>query len=163
MSLRLRALAAPLAVALLLPAAACSTGAASAARTDPLAVVTGVPVPTESPAAATLPAGAPRVGATLVPGPFSDRFTLDGLTLADGAVTARLTVTSDVSDLLDLEVRADFYDAAGHLLASGRQSDATADTERFHTSEGVRGLPLRIAAPAGAVAALVSVPVLVNE
>ena len=79
-------------------------------------------------------------------------------------MTARLTITSDVSDLLDLEVRADFYDAAGRLLASGRQTDATSrHRARSTPARGVRGLPLRIAAPAGAVAALVSVPVLVNE
>lgn len=93
-------------------------------------------------------------------GPFDERFVLSGLRLAGGVVTGTLTVTSDVSELIDLQVVAGFYDAQGRLLG-------TAVQERH--GEGSRPdevVPLRIAAPASArtaVSAAVGVPVLVNE
>lgn len=105
-----------------------------------------------------------------VAGPFDDRFTLADLKVGQGAVSGRLEVHSDVSDLLELQVVAGFYDAEGILLGTGRATyhldEATADPS------GQNGPPaevgeFRVEAPrayAGRVAAAtVGVPVLVNE
>jgi len=103
-----------------------------------------------------------------VVGPFDDRFAFADLALRDGTVTGTLTVTSDVSELLELEVQVGFYDAAGgylgtasfvhhHEESQGHEAAGTPDeSERF-----------QVRAPrsfAGRVdAAVVGVPVLVNE
>jgi hypothetical protein len=62
----------------------------------------------------------PRGGVARVAGPFDDRFALSRLSFADGRASGVLTVTSDVSDLLELQVVAGFYDADGRLLATRR-------------------------------------------
>jgi hypothetical protein len=103
-------------------------------------------------------------------GPFDDRFSLRGLSFDGARVRASATVTSDVSDLLELQAVAGFYDRKGRLLGTaqyvhhldestqGAHSDAgpPAETERF-----------AIAVPAPwrgvAVSAAVGVSVLVNE
>ncbi|MBB6629760.1 hypothetical protein H5V45_20755 [Nocardioides sp. KIGAM211] len=109
----------------------------------------------------------PAAGAVArVAGPFDDRYTWSGLRLGDGRVSGDLTVTSDVSDLLELEVVVGFYDARGDLLGTRRavrhhtlhQDRAGAPDETQHVVVGVPG-GLRGAV----VAAAVGVPVLVNE
>ena len=122
---------------------------------------------------ATLPglvSASPEPGTVAqVAGPFDDRFTLSRLSVADGVVTGRVLVTSDVSELLELEVVAGFYDADGRFLGSGRSvhhhdesqghaQDArpSGETEAFRI-----GAPRRFAAQVSA--AVVGVPVLVNE
>lgn len=73
-------------------------------------------------------------------------------------------MTSDVSEIINLEVRVDFYDEAGKYLTSERQIFRTQDTEEFHTTAGVAGLPISVPGPAvGVHSAVLSVPVLVNE
>jgi hypothetical protein len=63
----------------------------------------------------------PRVGSVArVAGPFDDRIEIGGLELHDGGLTGRVRVTSDVSDVLELQVVAGFYDLAGRYLGSGR-------------------------------------------
>lgn len=119
---------------------------------------------TEAPPAAAVGAGVPAGTVTVQTGPFTERLRISELRLTEQAITARLDVVSDVSEIINLEVRVDFYDSAGALLGSGRQVFVTKDTEAFHTTSGVVGLPLSVPAPAsGAHSALLSVPVLVNE
>ncbi|MFD0569313.1 hypothetical protein ACFQ0T_08580 [Kitasatospora gansuensis] len=79
-----------------------------------------LPAPREAPAPAAVlgsPAAAGEV--RLEQGPFTDRLTFTGLRLDPKAtaVTGHLAITSDVSDLLALEVRAAFYDASGRCWA----------------------------------------------
>ena len=108
---------------------------------------------------ATVPAGT----VALPTGAFSDRLRLRDVTITGHAVTARLDVASDVRELIDLEVRADFYDADGRFLSSNRQIFRARDAEMFHTTSGVVGLPISVPGPAtGARSAVLSVPVLVN-
>ncbi|HEY0952625.1 hypothetical protein [Nocardioides sp.] len=113
---------------------------------------------------------APAAGAVgTVSGPFDDRYSFGRLRLDGAAVTGAVHITSDVSDLLELQVLAGFYDARGRLLATGR---ATHHLDEDSGHEAHAGPPselerFRIAAPrriADRVAsAAVGVPVLVNE
>jgi hypothetical protein len=109
---------------------------------------------------------APGAVARLV-GPFDDRFRLSQLDYAGGRVSGVLSVTSDVSELLELQVLAGFYDGDGRLLSTGRfvhhldggHGHAGADphaNERFSIAAPRRIQPR-------AVSAAVGVPVLVNE
>jgi hypothetical protein len=110
----------------------------------------------------------PRPGTVAhVAGPFDDRLELSGLELEAGRLRGVLTVTSDVSDVLELQVLAGFYDADGRLLATRRfvhhgeihdeaAGHAPDETQRFEIT-----VPQR--ARVSAVAAGVGVPVLVNE
>lgn len=106
----------------------------------------------------------------LASGPFDDRFAMTGLKFDGAAVSGTVTITSDVSDLLDLMVQAGFYDADGELLGTAsfqrhhEESGAHADADAGPPNESER---FRIRVPekfAGvAVSAAVGVPVLVNE
>lgn len=143
--------------------AAALTGCSSTAT--PSAAPVAEPVAASTPLAA--PAVVPRAGQVLQEaGPFDDRFALTGLAVADGAVTGALRVTSDVSQLVVLEVAASFYDAAGTLLGTEVQvHEDDHGSGEVHTGEEV----VEVEVPAGgayaarAVAATVRVPVLVNE
>ncbi|MBZ5733063.1 hypothetical protein K8Z61_01015 [Nocardioides sp. TRM66260-LWL] len=128
-----------------------------------LAAATGDPVlPGTADAAPSTPGGVGRIA-----GPFDDRFAWQRLRLADGVVTGGLDVTSDVSDLLELQVQAAFYDRSGRLLGVGRFThhlDESTHQDDGPPSELER---FRIAAPASyrakVASAAVGVPVLVNE
>jgi hypothetical protein len=103
-----------------------------------------------------------------VPGPFDDRFRLQGLVFDGRAVTGTVAVTSDVSDLLELEVLAGFYDREGTLVGTAREVHHLDESTVAPDHEGPPELDYRfeIAVPDeadGAVAAAVGVPVLVNE
>ena len=94
-------------------------------------------------------------------GPFDDRYVLAGLRLRSGVLTGTLTVTSDVSEIIDLQVVVGFYDRTGALLDTAtyeRHGEGAVPDEVVH---------LRVTAPPAvrdrAVAAAVGVPVLVNE
>lgn len=102
-----------------------------------------------------------------VAGPFDDRFTLSRLVLRHGRVSGVVTVTSDVSDLLELQVLAGFYDADGRLMGTGRfvhhgagpheaAGGAPDASEVFAIRVPRRLLPATVSAAVG-------VPVLVNE
>ena len=104
-----------------------------------------------------------------VSGPFDDRYSFGRLRLDGAAVTGAVRVTSDVSDLLELQVLAGFYDARGRLLGTGRATHHL-DEDSAHATHA--GPPseleeFRIAAPRGiadrVASAAVGVPVLVNE
>ena len=138
---------------------------ARAARTS----FPGLPAPTADATLDGLESAAPPPGSVVrVPGPFDERIRLTGLRLEEGAVTGAVTVTSDVSELLDLEVLAGFYDRDGTLLATGRHVEHL-DESAGHPEDGPPALthPFRVPVPAAirgrVVGAAVGVPVLVNE
>jgi len=102
-------------------------------------------------------------------GPFDDRFRFERLRFGDGQVSGAVAVTSDVSELLELEVLAGFYDRDGSLVGTGRYvhhlDEAT--TDPGHEGAPAETHPFTVAVPDEladrAVAAAVGVPVLVNE
>ena len=109
----------------------------------------------------------PRPGTTAaVQGPFDDRFELSGTRYADGTASGVVTVTSDVSEVVDLQVVVGFYDADGDLLGTGAWE---AHGEGEGEGEGAPDERLAYAVPAPAsfrdrvAATAVGVPVLVNE
>ncbi len=99
----------------------------------------------------------------LTPSAFTDRVRATDLRLEAGArprVTGRLTSVTDVSEVLLLVVEATFYDRDGKVAGT--------DTVTFTEAEAFHDEPLRFAiraprAAAGAIAARVTVPELVNE
>jgi hypothetical protein len=103
-------------------------------------------------------------------GPFDDRFEFRGLAFGADRVRGSVQVTSDVSDLLELEVVAGFYDARGRMLGIGRyvhhldEGSATAHDDTGPPSE-TEGFQIPVPAPlrGSAVSAAVGVVVLVNE
>ena len=135
-------------------------------RPDPhtAAVTTfpGLVPPTAEPTLPSITSAHPSTGTVIqAAGPFDDRFVLAGLRLERGVVRGTLTVTSDVSEVIDLQVLVGFFDRRGSLLGTG--------TYEKH-GEGARPnevVTFRVAAPpavAGSVvAAAAAVPVLVNE
>jgi len=137
---------------------------ASAART----ALPGLPAVTGDPELAGLASAHPEPGVVaVVEGPFDDRFELRGLQLAGETVTGTVTVTSDVSELIELQVVAGFYDADGKLLGTGRFTHHAAEEDHGHTGPPSEEEAFEVVAPddlAGTVAAAaVGVPVLVNE
>ncbi|MFE2959986.1 hypothetical protein [Nocardia tengchongensis] len=143
--------------------AGCSSAPQSAAPA-PVAAPTVTPRTAEPPAA-TLPVSAGEV--RLAPGPFTDRVRLSGARLEGASVRGNLAITSDVSDVLALEVQAAFYDATGHLVGTGTFQHADEEPGGGGTHvPSVDGIPFTIvSAPANAPAsaAVLSIPVLVNE
>jgi len=88
------------------------------------AMVTSFPdlaAPTGDPELTGLASAAPAAGTVAeVAGPFDGRFRFEHLTLSDRAVSGGVKITSDVSEILDLQVVAGFYDASGALLGERR-------------------------------------------
>lgn len=146
----------------------------SAASIDPSMVVdTSFPdlaAPTGEPDLDGIDTADPAPGSVVsVAGPFDDRFVLSGLHIKDGTVSGRLHITSDVSEVLELQVLAGFYDARGDFLGSGR-AVYHLDEHSHHDEHAGPPSELKlfeIAAPAAyagkVAAASVGVPVLVNE
>lgn len=101
-------------------------------------------------------------------GPFDDRFRFRRLAFDGSVVTGTAEITSDVSDILEFEALAGFYDRSGALVGTARHTyhldESTAQPHEGVPSETQR---FTIAVPAklrgAAVAAAVGVPVLVNE
>lgn len=118
----------------------------------------------------------PAAGAVEIEaGAFTDRLEITDLALlADGpAVTGLVRNTVDISELIVLELRADFYDADGRYLGSGTATYAdeeftdTGATPIEHDAAGADG-SFAIAVPSetpltGAASAILTVPQLVNE
>lgn len=125
--------------------------------------------PTGDPELEGLTTASPAPGTVArLPGPFDDRFTLSRLRFTAPAVAGGIDITSDVSDILDLQVLAGFYDGRGHYLGENRFT--------YHLDEGAphesQGPPselmnwrIRVPAPLAGQArsAAVGVTVLVNE
>ncbi len=142
--------------------ASMQSGAPAEARTAAVSALSGRVVPTGDPVLPGTRSAKPRPGSVVeVAGPFDDRFSVSHLDLRDGRVTGVLTVTSDVSELIDLQVLAGFYDARGTLLATStydKHGEGARPDEVVHFA---------VAAPDGVASrvasASVGVPVLVNE
>ncbi|MCW2778012.1 MAG: hypothetical protein JWN17_1737 [Frankiales bacterium] len=150
---------------LVLPLSACA-GSPSPVAAPQLAAATTSPEPGPAAAPATLDSPVPRGTVSREPGPFDDRFRLTGTRLAADGVHTRVDVTSDVSDVLALEVVAHFYDARGALLGSGR---ATHSDEEMVAHGGTPDEHVELLVPttpawaSRVTSAVLSVPVLVNE
>jgi hypothetical protein len=137
---------------------------ASAARTS----FPGLAVAKGEPELASIKAAHPRSGQILqARGPFDDRFVLESPTFDGFAVSGAVRVTSDVSDILELQVLAGFYDKRGNLLGTNRfVHHLGADS---HTHAGVPqertkfDIPVPTALAHRAVSVTIGVPVLVNE
>ncbi|MEV7423585.1 hypothetical protein [Streptomyces sp. NPDC091212] len=146
---------------------------------EPAATATSValPAPRSAPEPADTVAAPARSGEVRVEqGPFTDRVRLTGLKLTgEPAVTGHLTITTDVSHVLALEVRAAYYDDAGRLLGTGtfeyqeegaEGGHAHADAAHGGSEAGGAGIDLTVPAKkltGTPAAAVLSVPVLVNE
>jgi hypothetical protein len=103
-------------------------------------------------------------------GPFDDRFVLGGLSLDSCGLHGGATITSDVSDVLEFEALAGFYDEHGALVGTGRfvyHLDESTPSAESHAGPPSERQDFTIEVPAEAqgraVSAAVGVPVLVNE
>lgn len=173
-----------LAAALLLPGCAATATDSSSAVPDPSQAVQtqlpGLSTPSGEPEVSSMATMSPSAGQLVqAPGPFDDRFRFDELRLDKGTVTGSVTVTSDVSELLELQVVAGFHDEQGTLLGTERfthhlEATHAHDAGEAHGHEsgspGATPFPhqdFRLQAPAAyrdrVVSASVGVPVLVNE
>ncbi|MFF1385637.1 hypothetical protein ACFVWT_18960 [Arthrobacter sp. NPDC058288] len=101
-----------------------------------------------------------------IPGPLDDRFVLEGLAFNGSAVSGTVRTTGTLSDLLDLQVLAGFYDDRGSLLGTARFVHHRG-SEETHPDAPEGHQEFAISVPAqyqgAAVSAAVGVPVLVNE
>ncbi|MFJ2016127.1 hypothetical protein [Streptomyces nodosus] len=180
-----RVASAPAVAALLLAALTGCTGngSGSDSRHDgdrsPAPSATAGELALPSPRSAPTPAASLSPSATpgevrLSDGPFTDRVHITELALGKGpaAVTGHLVVTSDVSDLIALELRAAYYDTRGRLLGTGSfeyaEEGEAAHTHDEHTGPQAENGGIDFTIPAKALrgtptAAVVSIPVLVNE
>ncbi|WP_354644594.1 hypothetical protein [Kitasatospora camelliae] len=166
---RTAAVLAALALGLLTGCSVAGPAEPAGAPASPSSVLLPAPKQVAEPAAVlATPAGVGEI--RVEPGPFTDRVKLTALTLAKGStVTGHLAVTSDVSDVLALELRAAFYDAGGHLVGTGafRYQEEEAATGE-HDGPRAAGTGIDFSVPAdkltGApVGVVLSLPVLVNE
>lgn len=102
-------------------------------------------------------------------GPFDDRFDLSRLAFDGKTVSGTATITSDVSELLEFEALAGFYDRDGVLIGTARHSHHLGAHTHEETEQGTPELAEEFAIEVppslrgDAVAAAVGVPVLVNE
>ena len=156
--------------------AASGTASASGEPAPAPTAVTSFPglatADSDTPTLASLASAGPQAGTVIqAAGPFDDRFVLQDLAFGESGVTGSVEVTSDVSEVIELEVIAGFYGADGALL--GENSFVLhADEEESghaHTHSGppeeVHGftVPVPPSLAGEAVSAAVGVPVLVNE
>ncbi|MGW0885090.1 hypothetical protein [Streptomyces sp. NPDC002671] len=173
---RTKAAALGLLVPALVALAGCSGHSDHPGDPKPRASAAGValPAPRTEPAPAPTLSPAPRKGEVRIEdGPFTDRLRLKSLTLTDKpAVTGHLVITSDVSDVLALELRAAYYDSHGRLLGTGtfqyQEEGEDAQGNEQHKGPRAAGDGIDFTVPAKHLtgtpaAAAVSIPVLVNE
>ncbi|MBG6055863.1 hypothetical protein IWX81_002291 [Salinibacterium sp. CAN_S4] len=143
-----------------------------AAGTDAPVVTTefpGLTAPTGDPQLPSIARMAPAAGTVQqAEGPFDDRFQVDELAFDGATVSGRILVTSDVSEVINLEVIAGFYDSTGALIGEGRFV-LDSDHAETHDASGPpdESVPFQVGVPAAiagqASSAAVGVPVLVNE
>lgn len=160
-------------------ASLCLTSACSAPEPvgspAPTTVQTVFPDLTPAPSQTTMPGllqARPAAGTVvLVDGPFNDRFHIDHLAFDGTQVTGEVVVTSDISEIIDLQVQVGFHDAEGALIGTstfdhhGHGHDEADHAD--HVAEDHPKVDFEVVVPAAitgtAVAASVGVPVLVNE
>ncbi|MCA4133045.1 hypothetical protein [Arthrobacter sp. M4] len=128
----------------------------------------GLAAPSGEPDVPSLKDAHPQAGqAVRAAGPFDDRFQIDGLAFDGHQVKGTVRITSDVSDLLELQIVAGFYDAAGQLVGTARFEHHADDDGQQHAGPPEETQEFSIAVPSAAantaVSAAVAVPVLVNE
>ncbi|MHA7209419.1 hypothetical protein [Arthrobacter sp. MDT1-65] len=160
---------AALTIAIIAPADAPTSGQTSAA-TEPAIVQTELPglePASGEPELASITTARPGSGEVLhAAGPFDQRIALRNLAFDGVIVSGEVLVTSDVSELLELQVLAGFYDQQGTLLGTERFVHHAAGSGHTHAGSSEPEI-FAIAVPeafAGkAVSAAVGVPVLVNE
>lgn len=148
-----------------------SIGAQGVSAQPTVTVMTSFPDLTPATGEPTLPSLAelhPKPGAVVqAGGPFDDRFELGALAFDGATLSGTVTITSDVSEVLDLEVVAGFYDSDGTLLGTSRYVHHAADDPDAHSGPPAESEAFQIPVPAGLaqqpVAVGVGVPVLVNE
>lgn len=125
-----------------------------------------LPAPTGEPELPKLRTVSPEPGTVgRIPGPFDSRFVAEDLAFDGRTVRGAIDVTSDVSELLDLQVLAGFYDASGAYLGEGRWNYHLGSAHAHDHAEEHQEFRITVPATiAGRVAsAAVGVPVLVNE
>jgi hypothetical protein len=102
-----------------------------------------------------------------VEGPFDDRFVVEGLAFDGQAATGAVRITSDVSELLELQVLAGFYDDGGNFLGTARFVHHLGSDGHEHAGPSDEGEVFTIPVPdelkSRAASAAVGIPVLVNE
>jgi len=140
------------------------TASPAAARTS----FPGLATAGGEPDLASIRAAHPRSGQILqAKGPFDDRFVLEGTTFNGSAVSGAVRITSDVSDVLELQVLAGFYDEQGNLLGTNRFVHHLGVDGHAHTGPPELREEFTIPVPAAlakrAVSVTIGVPVLVNE
>jgi hypothetical protein len=148
-----------------------SSGVQGVSAQPAVAVMTSFPdltPATGEPVLASLDGLHPDPGAVVqAGGPFDDRFEFGTLAFDGTAVSGTVTITSDVSDLLELQVVAGFYGADGSLLGTGRFVHHAGGDAHAHSGPPSESEDFEIIVPAGlaqpAVSVGVGVPVLVNE
>ena len=128
----------------------------------------GLTPATDDPTLAGLADASPAAGKVVqVAGPFDDRFSLRSLAFDGRKVSGSVLVTSDVSEVLDLQVIAGFYSRTGALLGTGTYSFHLDESHTTASGVPVETMPFTVKVPASlqgeAVSAAVGVPVLVNE
>ncbi|WP_326812926.1 hypothetical protein OIE62_00625 [Streptomyces scopuliridis] len=162
--------------------AGCSdSGATDTGKAEPIVATTSaaaLPPPRSAPSPAATLSAPPKQGEVRVEeGPFTDRVRLTRLALTgESAVGGHLVITSDVSDVLALELRAAYYDAEGRLIGTGsfeyQEEGHDAQGGEHHDGPRAAGEGIDFTVPAAkrtgtgtgtAIAAVLSVPVLVNE
>ncbi len=138
-----------------------SAAAGGVVRTDlpGLAPATGEPTLTSLDTVTSTPGTVVQAA-----GPFDDRFELEGMAFDGVTVTGSVVVTSDVSELIELEVIAGFYDGTGELLGSAifvrAEEEHGSGPPELTTEFSIIAPP---GLPGTPVSAAVGVPVLVNE
>ncbi|MEO5317782.1 hypothetical protein PV761_04215 [Arthrobacter sp. CC3] len=115
-----------------------------------------------------LQAARPSPGQILqVQGPFDDRLAIESLAFDGQAATGAVRITSDVSDLLELQVLAGFYDGHGNFLGTARFVHHLGSEGHKHPGPSEEreefSIPVPAELKAKAVSAAVGIPVLVNE
>jgi hypothetical protein len=133
----------------------------------PQATFAGLEPASGNPELASLNDARPGAGQIVqAAGPFDDRFVLEDLAFDGVTASGVVRVTSDVSDVLDLEVLAGFYDDQGVLLGTERFVHHLVE-DGSHTGPPEETQVFSVAVPGSlvgrAVAAAVGIPVLVNE
>lgn len=137
---------------------------AAAARTS----FPGLAAAGGEPEMASIRAARPRSGQIIqARGPFDDRFVLDSPAFDGSTVSGAVRVTSDVSEVLELQVLAGFYDEQGNLLGTNRFVHHLGDGGHGHVGAPEEREEFTIQVPDAlahrAVSVTIGVPVLVNE